>query len=98
MNEVDVEPDDMLGTGTRGSKHHQHVPHCLSGLRLNALQQLSGAIGAELAANIKRRAAGAITPCVNAGLLWSSSGSGCVVLAVMSLHPGGEGRDASYRQ
>ena len=39
----------MLGTGTRGSKHSQHVPHCLSRLRLNAVEQFSGVIGAELA-------------------------------------------------
>jgi hypothetical protein len=31
--------DDMLGTGTRGSKHGQHVSHCLSALRLNSVEQ-----------------------------------------------------------
>jgi hypothetical protein len=50
MNEVDVELDDVLGTGARGSKH---VLHSLRGLRLNAVEQLSGAIGAELATNIE---------------------------------------------
>jgi hypothetical protein len=32
MDEIDVEFDDMLGVGNRGSKHSQHVSHCLSGL------------------------------------------------------------------
>src|SRR5215203_6449973 len=59
------------GTGTRGSKHSQHVAHCLSGLRLNTVEQLSGRC--QLCTNIERPAAVAITPYVNAGLLWSSS-------------------------
>jgi hypothetical protein len=86
----------MLGTGTRGCKHNQHVSHCLSGLRLNTVKQSSGAIGAELATNIKRLGSGcAITPCVKAGLLWSSSGSRCVVFAVMSLTVGQAPREES---
>ena len=48
----------MLRTGTRGSKHSQHVPHCLSRLRLNAVEQFSGAIGAELATDIERPGSG----------------------------------------
>ena len=46
------------GTGTRGCKHGQHVSHCLSALRLNAVEQLSGAIGAELATHIERPGGG----------------------------------------
>ena len=48
----------MLRTGTSGSKHSQHVSHCLSGLRLNTVEQFSGAIGAELATNIERLGSG----------------------------------------
>jgi hypothetical protein len=40
----------MLGTGARGSKHSQHVAHCLSDLVLKTVEQLSGAVGAELPA------------------------------------------------
>ena len=58
LDEVDVELDDMLGTGAGGSKHSQHVSHCLGGLRLNTVEQCSGAIGAELTANTERLGSG----------------------------------------
>jgi hypothetical protein len=73
----------MLVAGTRSSKHSQHVPHCLSRLRLNAVEQFSGAIGAELATDIERPGSGCDHALRERRVLWSSSGSTCVVLAVL---------------
>ncbi|WFR70885.1 hypothetical protein P9209_15670 [Prescottella defluvii] len=53
MDEIDVEFDDVLGAGACRCEHGQHVPHRLPGLGLDAVEQASGAIGSELAADIQ---------------------------------------------
>jgi hypothetical protein len=47
-------PPVVVVTATRDSKHHQHVSHWLSALRLDTVEQPSGALGAKLAANRER--------------------------------------------
>ena len=83
MDQVDVELDDLLGTGPRGSKHSQHVPHCLSALRLNTVEQLSSAISAELAADIERPGSGCDHALRERRVAGEISGSKFVVLAVV---------------
>jgi hypothetical protein len=75
----------MLGTGTRDSKHSQHVSHCLSGLRLNTVEQFSGAIGAELATNIERLGSGCDHALREHRVAVEFFRVECVVFAVMSL-------------